>query len=96
LVPSCANPHTRLRAAADEDQGGLSDVSQHSAQREQSGPFFATIKADGPMGEPKLITALLGFGVFILWVLFQLWQAKRGYLGKGVKKYFDDSDHKKP
>jgi len=47
------------------------------------------------MDEPKLITVLLGFGLFVLWMLVQLWQAKRGYLGKGVKKYFDDSDRKR-
>jgi hypothetical protein len=54
---------------------------------------FATIKA---MDEPNLVTALIGFGVFLVWMLFQLWQAKRGHFGKGIQKYFDDSDHKKP
>src|ERR1700731_498376 len=38
---------------------------------EQSRPFSVTIKA---MDEPKLVKALIGFGVFVLWMLFQLWQ----------------------
>jgi hypothetical protein len=48
------------------------------------------------MDEPELVKALIGFGVFVLWMLFQLWQEERGHLGKGIQKYFDDSEHKKP
>lgn len=44
----------------------------------------------------KLIKALLAFGAIVLYLLFQLWLAKRGHFGKDIQKYFDDSDHKKP
>jgi hypothetical protein len=46
------------------------------------------------MEESRWVTALLGFGAFILWLLLQLWQAKRGHFGKEIQKYFDDSDKK--
>lgn len=42
------------------------------------------------MGDPDPIKVILGFGMFIIWMLGNFWLAKRGYLGKSIQKYFND------